>query len=159
VNKTKDTPSLSEAMEAFVYFSSKGSQDEHEKEHNKTVSVENAQKRGVHISPDGFSGLGSFVGKTTTHEYRATLNNRQSSRKYSWMASITLHILTVLAIAYFILSIELTISWNRITGVYNIKSTGQLIPFIIGVVSSTRAAQQVILGILRKVRVESTLGK
>ncbi|KAI9836179.1 MAG: hypothetical protein M1838_005116 [Thelocarpon superellum] len=32
-----------------------------------------------------------------------------------------------------ILSIELTLSWNNITGVYAINTTGQIIPFVIGI--------------------------
>jgi hypothetical protein len=37
-----------------------------------------------------------------------------------------------------ILSIELTLVWNNISGVYNVTSTGQLIPFVIGVVGLLR---------------------
>lgn len=32
------------------------------------------------------------------------------------------------------ISVELTLLWNGISGVYTLNSTGQLIPFIIGVV-------------------------
>ncbi|KAL8946064.1 MAG: hypothetical protein Q9222_007489 [Ikaeria aurantiellina] len=33
-----------------------------------------------------------------------------------------------------IVSVELTLRWNNITGVYNIRSTGQLIPFVISLI-------------------------
>jgi hypothetical protein len=58
-----------------------------------------------------------------------------------------------LVATYFILSIELTIVWNGITGVHTVTSTSQLIPLIIGIISSLRAAQEVILGVLHKVNV------
>jgi hypothetical protein len=44
----------------------------------------------------------------------------------------TLASLGLLIFTYSILSIELTISWNRISGVYDISSTGQIIPLVIG---------------------------
>lgn len=46
--------------------------------------------------------------------------------------------------ACFISFIEKTIAVSEITGVYDIRSTGQLIPFIIGVVSSVRTVLEAI---------------
>ncbi len=40
----------------------------------------------------------------------------------------------VICIVWTILSVELTLVWNNISGVYIISSTGQLIPFIVGIV-------------------------
>lgn len=37
-----------------------------------------------------------------------------------------------LLVALMIVAVELTLAFNSITGVYTIKSTGQLIPFIVG---------------------------
>ena len=34
---------------------------------------------------------------------------------------------------YSILAIELTLKWNNVSNVYTVNSTGQLIPFVIGV--------------------------
>ncbi|KAH6632564.1 hypothetical protein F5144DRAFT_255266 [Chaetomium tenue] len=56
----------------------------------------------------------------------------------------------ILSIAWFIVSIETTISWNNIQGVNNIDSTGQLIPFIIGCVSASHALKKVLLLALGK---------
>lgn len=44
-----------------------------------------------------------------------------------------LHWLNGLCIIWTILSMETTLIWNNIVGIYDIRSTGQLIPFIIGV--------------------------
>lgn len=44
-----------------------------------------------------------------------------------------LHWLNGLCIIWTILSVETTLIWNNIVGIYDIRSTGQLIPFIIGV--------------------------
>jgi len=44
----------------------------------------------------------------------------------------------VICIAWAVLSVELTLAWNNITGVNTLNSTGQLIPFIIGVVGFVR---------------------
>lgn len=43
------------------------------------------------------------------------------------------HVIPLFALTYSILAVELTLKWNDITDVNTIKSTGQLIPFVIGV--------------------------
>ncbi|XDG03685.1 hypothetical protein ABKA04_003300 [Annulohypoxylon sp. FPYF3050] len=55
------------------------------------------------------------------------------------------NIFVVLSIIWFILSIELTLSWNNIKGVNSIDSAGQLIPFVIGAVSTLQVVKKVIL--------------
>lgn len=40
--------------------------------------------------------------------------------------------MNIFAFVYSVLAIELTLYWNSISGVYDINSTGQLIPFVIG---------------------------
>ncbi|KAI1090114.1 hypothetical protein F5B19DRAFT_336883 [Rostrohypoxylon terebratum] len=61
------------------------------------------------------------------------------------------NISVVLSIIWFILSIELTLSWNNIKGVNSIDSAGQLIPFVIGAVSTLQVIKKVILlGLSRK---------
>jgi hypothetical protein len=52
---------------------------------------------------------------------------------------------------WFVLSIELTLYWNDVQGVNTIQSTGQLIPFIIGVVSSAQALKKVTITTIKKV--------
>ncbi|KAI0901294.1 hypothetical protein F4806DRAFT_492184 [Annulohypoxylon nitens] len=55
------------------------------------------------------------------------------------------NIFVVLSIIWFILSIEFTLSWNNIKGVNSIDSAGQLIPFVIGAVSTLQVIKKVIL--------------
>lgn len=57
----------------------------------------------------------------------------------------------VLSIAWFITSIELTIRWNNIRNVNNIDTTGQLIPLIIGCVSTSQVVKKLILLAFAKV--------
>jgi len=76
---------------------------------------------------------------------------RSSSLRHYRIICSMQHLLVFLVTVYFILSIELTISWNDISGVHTVASTGQLIPLIIGITSSVRAIQEVILGIVQKV--------
>lgn len=46
--------------------------------------------------------------------------------------------------ACLIINIELILSWNSISGIYSITSTGQLIPFIMGVGGLVKVLNQVI---------------
>ncbi|KAI0884986.1 uncharacterized protein GGS22DRAFT_136864 [Annulohypoxylon maeteangense] len=55
------------------------------------------------------------------------------------------NVYVVLSIIWFILSIEFTLSWNNIQGVNSIDSAGQLIPFVIGAVSTLQVMKKVIL--------------
>lgn len=45
---------------------------------------------------------------------------------------------SLLLVSWFILAVELTLRWNSVIGIYDISSTGQLIPFIIGLLSLLR---------------------
>lgn len=50
-----------------------------------------------------------------------------------------LNIMTsLLLIAWFVLAVEFSLRWNSVTGIYDIGSTGQLIPFIIGLLGLLR---------------------
>ena len=62
------------------------------------------------------------------------------------------HTFMVATILWFVLSIELTLKWNGITGVYTLSSTGQLIPFVIGFMSFMNAIQQTVLVLIKLVR-------
>ena len=44
---------------------------------------------------------------------------------------------------YTVLAVELTIAWTAIDGVYTIQTTGQLIPFIIGLMGLFKALHDV----------------
>ncbi len=55
------------------------------------------------------------------------------------------------AIIWFILAVELTLAWNSVPNVYEIGSTGQLIPFIIGSVGFLRAIHLALLGLFEDV--------
>ncbi|KAL2842249.1 hypothetical protein BJX68DRAFT_244817 [Aspergillus pseudodeflectus] len=75
--------------------------------------------------------------------YTRNLNPR-CRPKHRWVLlprtrpwSIEYILLTIVPRASFIygiLAIELMLRWNRVTGVYNVSSTGELIPFVTGVV-------------------------
>ena len=45
---------------------------------------------------------------------------------------------SLLLVAWFVLAVELSLRWNSVTGIYDIGSTGQLIPFIIGLLGLLR---------------------
>lgn len=53
-------------------------------------------------------------------------------------------------IIWSIIAIELTLFWNGATGIYDISSTGQLIPFIIGILSLFGLFQVTVTGYLRE---------
>ncbi|KAH6974579.1 hypothetical protein BKA56DRAFT_490409 [Ilyonectria sp. MPI-CAGE-AT-0026] len=61
------------------------------------------------------------------------------------------NVCVVLSIAWFIASIELTIRWNHIREVNTIETTGQLIPFVIGVLSALQVVKKLFLLGLTKV--------
>lgn len=54
-------------------------------------------------------------------------------------------------IVWFIICTELMIHWNHISGIDTINTTGQLIPFIIGVASACRTLQRIALATIKKV--------
>ncbi|KAK2774056.1 hypothetical protein CKAH01_13279 [Colletotrichum kahawae] len=68
----------------------------------------------------------------------------KSKHRYIWVPIVS-NALTAFTIVYFILSVELTLMWNEVQGVNILRSTGQLIPFIIGSVSVTQVAKQMIV--------------
>jgi hypothetical protein len=67
--------------------------------------------------------------------------------------SLVMHAFHLSAMACFILFIEKTILMAGISGVHTIRTTGQLIPFIIGIVSLTVTARELFMLWLRKVSV------
>jgi hypothetical protein len=67
--------------------------------------------------------------------------------------SAVAHTMTVAVMACSIAFIELTLKMNKITGAYDISSTGQLIPFIIGTTSLMTAVRAVVLQIVQNVNV------
>jgi hypothetical protein len=64
--------------------------------------------------------------------------------------SVTLSILTCV---YSIIAVELTLSWNAIRDVYTIDTTGQLIPFIIGLTGFVRCIYKSIEDHVRDTRI------
>ncbi|KAK4213834.1 hypothetical protein QBC37DRAFT_422438 [Rhypophila decipiens] len=50
----------------------------------------------------------------------------------------TIRLLNGICLVWAVTTVELKLSWNNISGVYDITSTGQLIPFVIGIVSLVR---------------------
>lgn len=53
-------------------------------------------------------------------------------------------------IIWSIIAVELTLKWNGATGIYDVKSTGQLIPLITGVLSLIGLLQVHITNYLRE---------
>jgi hypothetical protein len=49
---------------------------------------------------------------------------------------------SVTSLAYSIIGIEMTLYWNSISGVYTINTTGQLIPFVIGLACLTKVVYE-----------------
>lgn len=49
-----------------------------------------------------------------------------------------------------IVTVELTLNYNLVTGVYNIGSTGQLIPLIIGIVGICKMISSIFVGLIKK---------
>ncbi|KAG6356309.1 hypothetical protein INS49_015696 [Diaporthe citri] len=49
-----------------------------------------------------------------------------------------LFLVNISCLAWAVIAIEITLHWNSISGIYDIATTGQLIPFIIGIVSILR---------------------
>lgn len=47
--------------------------------------------------------------------------------------------LTLMTIVRFVIAVELTLRWNAVANVYDVASTGQLIPFVIGLLGLLRA--------------------
>ena len=68
-----------------------------------------------------------YIGKLKNVDYRMLCAYFCGRR-----LKVTARIINPLALIWSVLGIELTLYWNSISGVYTIKSTGQLIPFVIG---------------------------
>lgn len=64
------------------------------------------------------------------------------------MKLIHRHRYAAFCLVFPILGIELTLKWNSVTGVYGVRSIGQLIPFVTGLAGLV----QVVYGIARYVR-------
>ncbi len=61
-------------------------------------------------------------------------------RLYVKLASpITFNVVNGICLAWAITATEMTLAWNNVSGVYDIRSTGQIIPFVIGTVSLCRS--------------------
>lgn len=59
------------------------------------------------------------------------------------------------ALILFIIAVELTIRWNKIEGVQDVGSTGQLLPVIIGVGGVGRVLMKLVTDMLEQVAIES----
>jgi len=76
--------------------------------------------------------------KSTWIKVKSLITKNKTASK---RASQAMYATNVICIIWSILAVELTIAWNNISGVYTLNSTGQLIPFIIGIVSFIRLLQ------------------
>lgn len=96
--------------------------------------------------PDIKAMLRSFMGRDEDSERIATIiDNGENLMPYATHFCVSFHVFILITMSCFIAFIEKTVIVANITGVYTIKSTGQLIPFIIGVVSSVRTFIEVIV--------------
>jgi hypothetical protein len=68
--------------------------------------------------------------------------------KFFWHA--TTFVASLFFIAWSVVAIELTLIWNHAQGVYNISSTGQLIPFIVGLAGLLKTLFSLCLGVWKK---------
>ncbi len=70
-------------------------------------------------------------------------------------------------IIWVVLATEMTLAWNNVSGVYTLSSTGQLIPFVVGLLSFLRILHLIIVQIVdrtsqkreKDIRVELGMGK
>ena len=58
---------------------------------------------------------------------------------------------TVCTVIWTIIAVELTLSFNSISDVYTIESTGQLIPFVIGIVGLGKTLNSITIDAIKKV--------
>ena len=54
-------------------------------------------------------------------------------------------------IVWIVITIELTLKFNHASGIYDIDSTGQLIPFIIGIASMSKKLNALWVVLIKKV--------
>ena len=64
---------------------------------------------------------------------------------------LTLFSILLAVIVWLVITIELTLSFNQASGVYDIDSTGQLIPFVIGIVSMGKTLNALWVDLIKKV--------
>ena len=120
-------PTVDDILQAHAFMSS-----------NTVASDEPEQKEDYRMQRSASSYL------------RLQCTNRSSVT--ARLLCLIFHAFTVVTIVWFVLSIELTLNWNGITGVYTLSSTGQLIPFVIGFMSFMNAIQQTVLVLIKLVR-------
>ena len=75
-------------------------------------------------------------------------HNLQWTNIYNHRAKILRNLFLLISLAIFvwtILAVELTLFFNSVSGVYSIKSTGQLIPFIIGVFGVSKTVNSIMV--------------
>ncbi|KAL9114963.1 MAG: hypothetical protein Q9227_001206 [Pyrenula ochraceoflavens] len=93
--------------------------------------------------------------KTIEHEEKSPGDSEQSlstDKHFTRFMYGSLWLVLAPYLTYFILSIELTIKWNHFTNVNHIPSTGQLIPFIIGMGSATQGLWRLIRQVIRRLK-------
>ena len=54
-------------------------------------------------------------------------------------------------LVWLVITIELTLNFNHASGIYDIDSTGQLIPFVIGIVSMGKTLNALLVDLIKKV--------
>lgn len=60
-------------------------------------------------------------------------------------------LVTLIIVVLFIVTIEMTLVYNSVGGVYTIESTGQLIPFIIGIISVGKTLNAITIDTIKRV--------
>lgn len=77
--------------------------------------------------------------------HRGVLGHTRQMRRSALSARLLRYLHTALlgwslcVMAYSILAVELTLAWNHVEGVYEVVSTGQFIPLLIGILGLGRA--------------------
>ncbi|KAL6716375.1 hypothetical protein ACLMJK_005941 [Lecanora helva] len=102
----------------------------------------------------GFAYLSSTMHQST--ETAAPSDQRDNGgnlvTKSAWAPRLKAFclLITLFIVIWTILTVELTLAYNSISGVYKIDSTGQLIPFTIGVIGLGKTINSMIINIIKK---------
>ncbi|KAL8678312.1 MAG: hypothetical protein Q9186_005332 [Xanthomendoza sp. 1 TL-2023] len=100
------------------------------------------------LDTDTVVGLGSDASKLghlcRTDYVRSSL--RLSSTRIIKMTNLMVPLVNAVCFLWTVLSVELTPRFNRINGVYDVRSTGQLIPFVIGLVRLVSLCHGIVVG-------------
>ena len=140
------------AYVGYQYFAKKEYKEEKTEEDNKstTAIAPTATTTGAAVGP-----VQSPMPVTPTTSTESLPPNAPFSEndeeKESQNAALSLENLGMSGVlVFFVITVELMIKWNRIAGVNTVKSTGQLLPLIIGIGGLFRVLHRLVVKLLKK---------